>query len=160
METTRPAYDTDRDTCRTLLTQALAGVRARRGGSTLVGEATPDELLARWLPAAAGEPAATLYVGEFHGALVGLAAATTFTRPGAGGTAAAPSGRIECCYVEEAARGVGVGSALMASLVEWCTERGCQDIDAPALPGDRLSKQLFEAAGFTARLLVLNRRLS
>jgi GNAT superfamily N-acetyltransferase len=158
METTRPAHDADRDACRTLLTQALDGARTRRGGITLVGEATPDELLARWLPGAAGEPAATLYVGEFHGALVGLAAATTFTRPGS--TATAPSGRIECCYVEEAARGVGVGSALMASLVEWCTERGCQDIDAPALPGDRLTKQRFEAAGFTARLLVLNRRLS
>jgi hypothetical protein len=48
----------------------------------------------------------------------------------------------------------------MASLVEWCTERGCRDIDAPALPGDRLSKQRLEAAGFTARLLVLNRPLN
>jgi GNAT superfamily N-acetyltransferase len=162
METTRPAHEADRAACHTLLTQALAGARDRRGGMTLVGQATPDELMARWLPAGVGSPEAAVeaeaavYVGEFHGALVGLAAATTFTRPGA----TALSGRIECCYVEEAARGVGVGSALMASLVDWCTELGCLDIDAPALPGDRLSKQRYEAAGFTARLLVLNRPLN
>jgi GNAT superfamily N-acetyltransferase len=123
---------------------------------TLVGEATPRELLLRWLPPGVEPPEATLCVGEFHGTPVGLGAATTFTRPGTH----VLSGRIECCYVEEAARGVGVGSALMASLVDWCTEKGCRDIDAPALPGDRLSKQRFEAAGFTARLLVLNRPLN
>ena len=86
----------------------------------------------------------------------GLAAATTFTR---GGTTVR-SGRIECCYVEEAARGVGVGTALTESVVAWCAEQGCRDIDALALPGDRHSKQRLEAAGFTARLLVLNRPLS
>jgi GNAT superfamily N-acetyltransferase len=156
METTRPAHEADRTACLTLLTQALLDARSRRGGVALVGRATPGELWARWLPAGAESPEATLYVGEFHGALVGLGAAATFTRPGAAGL----SGRIECCYVEAAARGVGVGSALMASVVEWCTERGCRDIDAPALPGDRLSKQRLEAAGFTARLLVLNRPLN
>ena len=75
-------------------------------------------------------------------------------------TAAERSGRIECCYVEEGARGVGVGTALMESMVAWCSQRACRDVDALALPGDRLSKQRFEGAGFTARLLVLNRPLN
>jgi GNAT superfamily N-acetyltransferase len=88
--------------------------------------------------------------------VVGLGAATASVRAGSTGR----SGRIECCYVEEEARGVGVGTALMASLATWCDERGCQEIDALALPGDRLTKQRLEAAGFTARLLVLSRRLS
>ena len=61
--------------------------------------------------------------------------------------------------MEEGARGVGVGSALMDALVTWCRKRGCGDIDALALPGDRSSKQRLEAAGFTARLLTLNRQL-
>ena len=95
-----------------------------------------------------------LVVGEFHQAVVGLGAAVTL--PSHSGL----SGRIECCYVEAEARGVGVGSALMESMVAWCSERGCTDIDALALPGDRSSKQRLEAAGFTARLLTLNRRLS
>jgi GNAT superfamily N-acetyltransferase len=156
METTRPAHEGDRTFCRTLLTQALRDGRDRRGGPALVGAATADELLARWLPQGVGSLETVLYVGLFDGAPVGLGAASTFMRSGT----AALSGRIECCYIEEAARGVGVGSALMASLVQWCTQAGCGDVDAPALPGDRLSKQRFEAAGFTARLLVLNRPLN
>jgi GNAT superfamily N-acetyltransferase len=121
-----------------------------RGGATLAGSATPAGLLDRW--SAAG---ATLVVGEFHHAVVGLAAATTLIKDGA----AQPSGSIECCYVEVDARGVGVGTALMEAMVTWCSEQGCGDIDALALPGDRSSKQRLEAAGFTARLLTLSRRL-
>ena len=66
---------------------------------------------------------------------------------------------IQCCYVETLARGVGVGSALMTSAVEWAAMRGCAEVDALALPGDRSTKQRLEAAGFTARLLTLSRRL-
>jgi hypothetical protein len=47
----------------------------------------------------------------------------------------------------------------MEAAVAWCVERQCLDIDALALPGDRSTKQRLEAAGFTARLLTLNRRL-
>jgi hypothetical protein len=47
----------------------------------------------------------------------------------------------------------------MEAAVAWCTAEGCCDIDALALPGDRSTKQRLEAAGFTARLLILNRRL-
>ena len=61
--------------------------------------------------------------------------------------------------MEPDARGVGVGSALMEAAVAWCEAQGCRDIDALALPGDRATKQRLEAAGFTARLLTLNRRL-
>ena len=68
-------------------------------------------------------------------------------------------GRVECCYVETAARGVGVGASLMDAAVAWCAAAGCEEVDALALPGDRLTKQRLEAAGFTARLLTLSRRL-
>lgn len=154
METTRPAHENDRTACIALLTRALFDVDTMRGGTTLRGEVGHDELLARWLNPAADD--AALYVGEFHQVVVGLAAAVTFTRHGS----TVSSGRIECCYVEEGARGVGVGAALMESMVTWCRQRGCNDIDALALPGDRLSKQRLEASGFSARLLVLNRPLS
>jgi len=123
-----------------------------RGGGALIGASTPEQLLERWMPQGAAK---ALYVGQFDQVAVGLAAATTFTRP----QASALSGRIECCYVEEGGRGVGVGTALMNAVVAWCEEQGCADIDALALPGDRSSKQRLEAAGFTARLLTLSRRL-
>jgi GNAT superfamily N-acetyltransferase len=150
VERARPAEHADLVVAAQLLTAALSTTRSHRGGATLLGSYTPDELLARWR---SGE--STLHVGEFHHAVVGVAAATTFTRPGAAGL----SGRIECCYVEEGARGVGVGTALMEAVVAWCGDRHCRDIDALALPGDRSSKQRLEAAGFVARLLTLNRRL-
>jgi GNAT superfamily N-acetyltransferase len=69
------------------------------------------------------------------------------------------TGLIECCYVETAARGVGVGTALMDAAVAWCAEKGCDAVDALALPGDRTTKQRLEGSGFTARLLTLSRRL-
>jgi GNAT superfamily N-acetyltransferase len=154
METARPAREDDLPACLELLTWALAHARSVRGGPALVGDVTAADLLARWVDPTRADT--TLYVGEFHQAVVGLAAATVSVRP----HATARSGQIECCYVEEQGRGVGVGTALMESMVDWCRRQACQDVDALALPGDRLSKQRFEGAGFTARLLVLNRPLS
>jgi GNAT superfamily N-acetyltransferase len=152
METVRPASLGDRAACEALLTTALAGLPSQRGGTALAGDVTAPGLLDQWL---AADGAVEVFVGEFDDAVVGLLAVTTFTRPGT----EQPSGRVECCYVEEGARGVGVGSALMDAAVAWCDERHCADIDARALPGDRATKQRLEAAGFTARLLTLNRRL-
>jgi len=154
VERARPAEDHDLGVCAELLGTALGGLRALRGGELLLGVHTAPELLGRWTSGATAT-AAALFVGEFEGAVVGMAAATTFTRRGA----AVPSGRIECCYVEPGGRGVGVGTALMGALVSWCTGRGCRDVDALALPGDRSTKQRLEAAGLSARLLTLNRRL-
>lgn len=122
-----------------------------RGGPALVGVAQADALVALW--AAGGS--AQLFVGEFDGVVVGLLAVTEGLRAGND----RPSGVIECCYVETDARGVGVGTALMDAALAWCRVRGCGDVDATALPGDRVTKQRLEAAGFTARLLTLNRRL-
>ena len=49
----------------------------------------------------------------------------------------APSGLIECCYVEAGRPGVGVGAALMEAALAWCAAKGCAEVDALALPGDR-----------------------
>ncbi len=120
-----------------------------RGGPALVGGATPEDLLTRWHD---GEAPAGLFVGEYEGAVVGVLAV-------AARDAGARRGRIECCYVDRDARGVGVGTALMEAAVAWCEASGCVEVDALALPGDRATKQRLEAAGFTARLLTLSRRL-
>jgi GNAT superfamily N-acetyltransferase len=152
MEAARLARPDDALACQTLLEGALATVRTQRGGAALAGEISAGTLIEQWL---VPSDQLALYVGEFGGAVVGLLAVCTFVRPGA----EAPSGQVECCYVEEEARGVGVGSALMESAVQWCQAAGCADMDARALPGDRATKQRLEAAGFSARLLILNRRL-
>ena len=150
MELARPARAEDRQICTRLLSQALVAAESMRGGAALVGEATTVSLLERWTH----DGRAHLLVGEFEGAVVGLLGATVSDAP-----RGLTSGLIECCYVENGARGVGVGTALMEAAVAWCAERGCDGVDALALPGDRTTKQRLEAAGFTARLLTLSRRL-
>jgi GNAT superfamily N-acetyltransferase len=152
VELARPARQADHAACRELLAGLLTAARSMRGGPALIGQRTPGEILARWTDARS----AVLLVGEYHGAVVGLGGAAMTAAEGPNG----PVARIECCFVQAEARGVGVGTALMDALVEWCGQMGCGDIDALALPGDRAMKQRLEAAGFTARLLTLSRRTS
>ena len=80
MERARPAEPADLVLATQLLATALEGARTMRGGAALLGARTPDDLITRWT--SRGSEAA-LYVGEFHHAVVGLAAAATFTRTGA-----------------------------------------------------------------------------
>ncbi len=148
MELARPAHDKDLAACRRLLDDLLSEVHALRGGTAFAGAATPDSLLERWTGRGA-----QLFAGEFEGVVVGVLGVTA-PGPEEGGR-----GRIECCYVERDARGVGVGTALMQAAVAWCRDRGCREVDAFALPGDRATKQRLEAEGFTARLLTLSLRL-
>ena len=62
-------------------------------------------------------------------------------------------------FVEEAARGVGIGSLLLHELLHWATDRGCIGIDARALPGDRDTKNFFESFGLVARAITVHRDL-
>ena len=57
-------------------------------------------------------------------------------------------------YISESARELGAGAALIDELRMHAKTRGCTRIDAYALPGDRLTKNLFERAGMKARLLI------
>jgi ribosomal protein S18 acetylase RimI-like enzyme len=68
-------------------------------------------------------------------------------------------GVISDLFVEPGARAVGVGESMTGELVAFCTERGCVGIDTLALPGHRAAKNFFEESGFTARAIVMHRRL-
>lgn len=69
-------------------------------------------------------------------------------------------GVVTDVYVEPLARAVGVGEALLDEVLAWCADRGCVGVDALALPGNRETKNFFETFGFTARALVVHRKLS
>lgn len=62
-------------------------------------------------------------------------------------------------YVEEAARAIGIGEALLDAAIGWAKERGAVGIDSLALPGMRASKNFFEAAGMVARAIVVHKDL-
>jgi GNAT superfamily N-acetyltransferase len=166
MEGVRPAEDGDLARCAELLAAARDAARTQRGGpmalsappwsSVPTGEGDGDDDLAVLGPWKSDGHDGVLLAGLYDGAVVGVGAGRV--RVG-GGANPERVGVIDCCYVEPGAREVGVGNALVTALVSWFSERGCTGVDAPALPGDRRTKQLFEAAGLSARLLVLHRRL-
>ena len=165
----------DLERCAALLEAARQDALTRRGGPLLLLDACPPAgdvhataaALDRWI---AADDDRVLLAGTFDGVVVGLGAAHVRATTESGGpadpaSAADPAGVadrmgvVDCCYVEAAARRVGVGGALASALVAWLTERGCAGVDVLALPGDRETKQLFESEGFSARLLVLHRPL-
>lgn len=161
----RRAEAEDQTRCDELLAVAGEELRTLRGGELLAslnlpprthGEEPLGEGGEDWLEAAARDPARLVLVGEYEGAVVATAAVSVLH---ASGSDVARPGRIDWCYVEKEARGVGIGSALVEAALGWLADRGCTDVDAHALPGDRLTKQLFEDAGFKARLLVLHRQV-
>jgi GNAT superfamily N-acetyltransferase len=68
-------------------------------------------------------------------------------------------GVVTDLFVEEGARSVGIGDAMVNDLVAFCVARECVGVDARALPGHRAAKNFFEAHGFTARALVMHHSL-
>ena len=65
-------------------------------------------------------------------------------------------GVVSELFVDEEARAVGVGEAMLEALVAYCTREGCVGVDAFALPGHRAAKNFFEESGFTARAIVMH----
>ena len=66
-------------------------------------------------------------------------------------------GMITDLFVEEGARSVGVGEAMVGALGAFCAAHDCVGVDARALPGHRAAKNFFETHGFTARALIMHR---
>jgi len=52
-----------------------------------------------------------------------------------------------------------LAGAMTELALDWFAGSGCTGVDALALPGARATKNFFEENGFTARLLVVHRRL-
>jgi len=135
----RPAAVPDVAAIAALREAALAELAGLRGA---------DRYPVQPLPAP-GDPARPLWVGELAGAVVGYLAAS----------AAGTLGAIEAVYVDPGCRAVGVGRAMTELALDWFAGSGCTGVDALALPGARATKNFFEENGFTARLLVVHRRL-
>ena len=162
MEAVRVAASDDAPRLVELTGELLGAVTSQRGGSFLVapdlvggsGDATgyDPEVLAHRLRARIDDPNTVVLVGTVDGVVVGFALGRLDDR-GAHGR----QGRLDACYVEPMARGVGVGRLLLDTVMAWLEGRGCLGVDGTALPGDREAKNFFEGAGFKARMLTMHR---
>lgn len=59
-------------------------------------------------------------------------------------------------FVDPQARECGFGTALLDAVLAAFVDGGATVVDATALPGDRETKNLYERAGITARLITLS----
>ncbi len=155
MASARPAVPADTPVLAALHAAAVAEKRDQRGGDLwAVHDAQPGPPVAPSEGAGAGDEDTLVLAGEFAGAVVGYA------RARAVGLA---DGRrlavIDELYVEPDGREVGVGECLMDALLAWAEGLGCCGIDAVALPGDRATKNFFEAHGLIARSITVHRPL-
>lgn len=155
MEGARPARRGDAERCAELCREALDEIQDRRGGPLLARR--ESGLLATALLRPGGldrllsDARRRVTVGLLDDAVVGLALGRLE------GVGEVTMGVVEGLYVEPGARGVGVGEALLEALMAWFGDADCRGVDATALPGDRRTKNFFEAAGFKARLITLHR---
>ena len=68
--------------------------------------------------------------------------------------------RLHELFTEPRARGVGLGHALLGEATARAAAWGCDGLDSVALPGDRSTKNFFEAHGLRARLLTVHRSVA
>ncbi len=154
MEAARRATTDDLPRLVELLTAAEGELGPMRGGDVWrAGRLRPDGTEAH-LRAALDDEDSLVVAGTIDGTVVGYGV-VRLDRLGDGRVI----GRIEDLFVEDDARGVGVGESLMNEILDWCKHRGCAGVDAMALPGHRLTKNFFEESGFAARLLIMHRPL-
>jgi GNAT superfamily N-acetyltransferase len=67
--------------------------------------------------------------------------------------------RVDQVFVLPGARELGFGDAMLAAGLAHARERGATVFEGEALPGDRDTKNLYERAGITARLITVSTRL-
>jgi len=137
----RPADADDRAALIELAGLARTVAAHQRGGAELL--TTVPAAVARI------DEASSSFVGLIGGVVVGYACLEIDDR----------RAMITELFVEPPARSVGVGHLLLEALLTHSVAAGCVAIDASALPGDRATKNFFEAHAMTARLLIVSRRL-
>ena len=154
MEGVRRATGDDVGRIAELVAAAIDELRPMRGGEVWVRRDAPAAPYEPRLSHSLEDPSQQLLVGTIDDAVIGYTLARIESlRDGS------RLGVVEDIFVEEGARGVGVGEAMIGAVLVWFAESGCTGVDATALPGHRATKNFFEESGFTARKRVMHHRI-
>ena len=149
----RPATEGDLAFIQALAARAAASLEGGRGAALLLARETPPPT-AEELGLALGAGDEAVLVGTLDDVPVGAIAARVEELP-----AGVRLGVVTLLFVDEEARSMSVGEGLLNAIVDWARAKHCASIDAYALPGERITKNFFEAAGFKARLLTVHHDL-
>jgi GNAT superfamily N-acetyltransferase len=152
MEASRPAEPDDVPRVAELARALRAELRTMRGGAVWAEREALAEPLDDAYAALLDRDDACVVVGTIDDVVVGFAAVVVDVLHDG-----ARLGIVTDLFVEEGARSIGVGEAMVERVVAFCAEAGCVGVDALALPGARAAKNFFEESGFTARALVMHR---
>ena len=153
-ESVRVAELSDREVLRSLAAEARVELANKKGGD-VVERLDPYRADSRAeIVHAVEDPAATLLLGDIDGTPVGYGLMTL--RTVVDGSLHAT---VEEIFVLPEARSVGVGEAIIETLLADASERGAAAIQSMALPGDRATKNFFESQGMVARSILVHRWL-
>jgi GNAT superfamily N-acetyltransferase len=155
VEAARDARPEDVERIGELAREAIDELRTQRGGRLWAGREARAEPIETLLATAVGDDVHRVLVGTLDDVVVAYAVAHVESLLDGG-----PLAVIDDLYVEPGARGVGVGEALMDELLAWARHHRCIGIDAFTLPGNRATKNFFEAHGLTARAILVHRDLT
>ena len=154
-EGVRPAAEADVPVILDLAAALRAELTPMRGGAIWsVREARPEPLEAGY-KALLDRTDARLMMGTIDGTPVGFAVGEIETLQDG-----SLLGVVSELFVDPEARAIGVGEAMLGSLVEFFAAGGCVGVDAWALPGHRAAKNFFEESGFSARGIVMHHRFA
>jgi GNAT superfamily N-acetyltransferase len=154
LEAARSATNSDLPAVVDLATAMLDELRPQRGGTLWLARDARPGPIAESLRALLDRADARVIVGTIDDVVVGFA--TVEIEALRDGTRL---GIVRELFVDPEARGVSIGELIATEIVTFCTAAGCIGIDAYALPGARETKNFFERSGFTARALVMHRKL-
>ena len=137
----RPARAGDADQLRWLETEARTSLADQRGGPRWM-ETHPARGSA-WPASIEGDVVVVAHIGDV---VVGYLVLTVDP----------PLAVVDDVYVSPQARELGFGDELLAAAIEAARGRGCSILEGASLPGDRNTKNLYERAGITARLITVS----
>jgi GNAT superfamily N-acetyltransferase len=154
IEAVREADEADVDQLVRLADEARRVARLLRGGEMFLLRDARQPPLEPMIAAAVSDPAQLALLGTLDEVAVGYALVRLEPLPD--GTTMAVVDEI---YVEPEGRQLGVGEALVVTILGWADHHHCRGVQASALPGDRDTKNLFERFGLVARAITVYRSL-